>query len=157
MCLSGERYKGMLYESGGKIMKLKKMNVLPGIYIPLENCDKCKRRCENFGKMKGVYNDRKKIAEYVNQMQIMDVYLYDTPFEMYEKLGFTLTTPNLNGYNYNMDSSMIIIDIMDDKKQLCICVIDSPSEELMLEELKNNKINFFFNISKAQQNYGKKK
>ena len=137
-------------------MKLKKMNILPGIHIPLENCDKCKVRCKNFGKMNGVQNNRKKIAEYVKQMQIMDVYLYDTPFEMNEKLGFTLTTPNLNGYNYSIDSSMIIIDIMD-KKQLCICVIDSPSEELMLKELKNNKINFFFNISKAQQNYEEKK
>lgn len=137
-------------------MKLKKMNVLLGIHIPLENCDKCKRRCENFGKMNGVQNDRKKIAECVKQMQIMDVYLYDTPFEMYEKLGFTLTTPNLNGYNYSIDSSMVIIDIMD-KKQLCICVIDNPSEELMLKELENNKINFFFNISKEQQNYKEKK
>ena len=137
-------------------MKLKKMNILPGIHIPLENCDKCKRRCENFGKMNDVQNNRKKIAEYVEQMQIMDVYLYDTPFEMHEKLGFILTTPNLNGYNYSIDSSMIIIDILD-KKQLCICVIDSPSEELMLNELKNNKINFFFNISKAQQNYEGKK
>ena len=106
--------------------------------------------------MNGVQTYRKKIAEYVKQMQIMDVYLYDTPFEMNEKLGFTLTTPNLNGYDYSIDSSIIIIDVLD-KKQLCICVIDSPSEELMLEELKNNKINFFFNISKAQQNSGDKK
>ena len=138
-------------------MKLKKMNILPGIHIPLEICEKCKIRCENFGKMDYVQHNRKKIAEYIEQMQIMDVYLYDTPFEMHEKLGFTLATPNLNGYNYNIDSSMVIIDIMG-KKKLCICVIDSPSEELMLKELKNNsKINYFFNISKEQQKDEKEK
>lgn len=138
-------------------MKLKKMDILLGIHIPLEICEKCKIRCENFGKMDHVQHNRKKIAEYIRQMQIMDVYLYDTPFEMHEKLGFTLATPNFKGCNYSIDSSMVIIDIMG-KKQLCICVIDSPSEELMLKELKNNnKINYFFNISKEQQkNVGKK-
>ena len=57
----------MLEKQKGKQMKLKKMNILPGIHIPLENCDKCKRRCENFGKMNGVQNDRKKIANMLSK------------------------------------------------------------------------------------------
>ena len=118
-----------------------------GIHIPLEICDKCKHRCENYGKdHEGINKKRREIIEYITILNNIPVYNYCSVPDMYDALGFDCCHPNDSG-SFSLNNSITIIDINNKTGGLIILSITNTTEDEWYKELKNKgKITYFHNI-----------
>lgn len=128
-----------------------RLKLHPGIHIPLEHCDKCKHRCENYGKDHSeINNQRKAIADYLRSVRIGPIYMYNTVPEMYDNLGFDCCHPSNNDPGaMSLNNSIMLIDTDKKNNNLIISSVTNTDEDEWYKELQESgRITHFYNIMK---------
>jgi len=122
-----------------------RLKIQPGVHIPFEKCEKCIARDECPGAFDAVNDKDNSMKEEIRKYLIdigINVFTYDTPHEMVDKIGISIGNLRYDdGRSFKISMHSNILILSPSKNKLEIVEIDFSTLKEMYEELKkDNKI-----------------
>ena len=122
-----------------------RLNIQPGVHIPFEKCEKCIVRDKCPRAFNAVNDKDNRIKEEIRKYLIdigINVFTYDTPHEMADKIGVSIGNLRYDdGRSFKISMHSNILILSPSKNKLEIVEIGFSTLKEMYEELrKDNKV-----------------